>query len=610
MRALKASNHDNDSDDIERIPILVSKTTKSMTTLNCIESIARTDRRARAIVVTLFIAACMFLAIWPKSNEDRGRVVFRSVSSSSKSLEEKSIESLPNIIIVYIDDQGYNDMGPNSTDLAEITPHINQLAQEGIWLTTYYGLHLCTPSRAALMTGKYPISTGMSHGVITTHDPWGLPLTHLILPNYLKKVGNYRTYMLGKWHLGHFNEAFTPLSRGFDRFYGYFSGFESYASHVAEANECSFEHTCYHDLRDNWTPVRLNVYNTYLFDREATKILDNQHEHVDANVAPFFLYYAIGNVHMPMEAPSSVFRERSEELQGILDPQRKTFAAMTTVLDDAVGNLTTGLIRNDMYENTFIIIASDNGANPTKSGSGSNWPLRGMKGTYWEGGVRVNALVRSSLIPHNLRGTTYDGIFHVTDWLPTLIGGVLGRKSIMRAESWDGVDQWDALLQRAPPPRSTVLYNIDVDEESDTTGALRIGDMKLLVNVAQLPVWSDPAIAGLEVHDAYLSVETADFLFNLTEDPTESKDLKEAYPAIYREMYDMFLKFETRATNPAFCGVGDNKQATKVFNETQFIAPWTDATIQRSCFIIGSAEEVEHNTEQMCRYGLLPSEKC
>ena len=104
----------------------------------------------------------------------------------------------PNIALVYVDDAGYNDFSPASSDLAGFTPRIAELAKQGMWFSNYYGMHVCTPSRAALMTGLYPIHTGMHHGIISGNDPWGLPLHYKIMPQYLQTLASYRTHMVGK----------------------------------------------------------------------------------------------------------------------------------------------------------------------------------------------------------------------------------------------------------------------------------------------------------------------------------------------------------------------------------------------------------------------------
>lgn len=525
-----------------------------------------------------------------------------------ENLAVKTASAIPNIVIVYIDDQGFNDMGPESTDLASFTPGMKAVWEDGIWLSSYYGQHICTPSRAALLTGKYPIHTGMNHGFISGNDPWGLPLKFKIMPEYLKEAG-YKTHMIGKWHLGHFSLPQTPLERGFDTFYGYFSGFEGFFYHTAEISQCDKEDDCYYDLRDGWTPVRATgVYNTYLFD-EQMKTLISHHVQDEMDSRPFFLYYALGNVHEPMEAPPEALA-RVIHTNHIQNDQRRVFAAMTLVADDAIRNLTTILMENRLYDETVLIIASDNGGNPQVSASGSNYPLRGMKGYVWEGGVRVNALIRSTLIPKHLRGSKYDGLFHVTDWLPTIMTFV-NREDILTDYVLDGVSQWHALIDRKiEHPRNSMLYNIDFSNNL-TSGALRMGHMKILTNMQYQPVWPVPNGNNISLgsHDSWLEMPFVDYLFNITDDPTESKDLKDTHPEIFHAMKRALDQFEDTMIESAYCGAADDAAATNVFNMTQFIGPWINDT-DFKCPKQSYADEQMHMQDQYCLYSLLPSQRC
>ena len=223
--------------------------------------------------------------------------------------EDEKAQQTRHVVFVYVDDQGWNDQGEHSTDLSWATPTINDLGRDGITLNRHYGMHLCTPSRASLMTGKLPTNTGMSHSLITGNAPWGLPLEHTLLPEVLKGCDSTtRAHMIGKWHLGHFAHAYTPLHRGFDTFYGFYSGFEDYFVHVAEMSECLVEADCFYDLRDGTTPIKeKGTYSVELFNKRAAQIVSEHSPEV-----PLFLYYAIPLVHAPMEAPVDIWRRHHE----------------------------------------------------------------------------------------------------------------------------------------------------------------------------------------------------------------------------------------------------------------------------------------------------------
>lgn len=557
-------------------------------------------------------------------NEDLGSVrKINTIGDSGPNLEGSitvdvaQTSETPNIVFMYIDDVGFNDFGAGSSDLSTFTPRMEELWNDGIWLSNYYGQHVCTPSRATLMTGKYPIHTGMQHGFISGNDPWGLPLSHRLLPQYLKAAGSYRTHMIGKWHLGHYTASLTPLERGFDSFYGYFTGFESYFSHTAEISLCKQEGDCYYDLHDDWTPVRREgVYNTDLFNEQAEIILAN---YKDTTGDPFFLYYAPGNMHQPLEVPLSVMKANEEKLSSIPNWARRTFAGMLMILDEAVGNVTDSLKANGLFDETVFILASDNGGNPQVDGAASNYPLRGMKGYVWEGGMRVHSFVRSSLIPEHLRGSSFGGLFHVSDWLPTLVEGVIGDKTLLADAELDGVNQWDALLGSTGAQRNELVYNLDYNDDV-VCGALRVGDMKILRQVQYQPAWAVPEGNNLTEFDNWdwTNMEYVDFLFNLTADPTESNDLRETLPDVFSELNAILDKYEETMVDQAYCGSADNKAARKVFNKTQFITPWLNDTI--SCPETDAASSAvsypdidklrQHTMQQYCVYSLLPTEVC
>uniref|UniRef100_A0A6M2DJ96 Putative arylsulfatase b n=1 Tax=Xenopsylla cheopis TaxID=163159 RepID=A0A6M2DJ96_XENCH len=355
----------------------------------------------------------------------------------------------PHIIFILADDLGWNDVGFHGSSQIP-TPNIDALAYSGVILQNYYVQPLCTPSRSALMTGKYPIHLGMQHKVIDAGEPRGLPLNERLLPQYLKDLG-YSTHMVGKWHLGHYKKDYTPLYRGFDSHLGIWSGFHDYYDHFV------YEEPWYGlDIRRGMDPAwdLHGQYSTDVFSNEAIKIVQNHN-----TSKPLFLYMAHAAVHSsnhynPLPAPDDVV----DSFKHIENFQRRKFAAILKKMDDAIGDLIDALSKKDMLKDSIIVFSSDNGGAPVGMGpnSASNWPLRGAKFTLFEGGVRAAAAIWSPLIKTNQKISNQ--MMHISDWLPTLLSAVNANISI---PNLDGVDMWHSLSENTASPRNEILLNID-----------------------------------------------------------------------------------------------------------------------------------------------------
>ena len=305
-------------------------------------------------------------------------------------------ESPPHIILLLADDLGWGDVGYQGSRIA--TPNIDRLARTGVRLNQFYAQPVCSPTRGALLTGRYPIRLGLQCGVVRPWAEHGLPLNERTLPTALKEAG-YKTAIVGKWHLGHNKPEFLPLKRGFDQQYGHYNGALDYFSHIRDGG---------HDWHKNDRRNGDKGYATDLLGREAERIIS---EHDKSR--PLFLYVPFNAPHTPLQATKKYLEMYSDWP----NKKRATYAAMATCMDAAIGQITTALKENEFpSDNTLIFFCSDNGGIPQ---FGSNRELRSGKGTLYEGGVRVPAvMVWNGRLAAN---KIVNDPMHIVDLYPTLL---------------------------------------------------------------------------------------------------------------------------------------------------------------------------------------------
>lgn len=305
----------------------------------------------------------------------------------------------PNIIIILTDDQGYGDVGFNGcTDIP--TPGIDRIAQNGVVCTNgYASFAVCGPSRAGLLTGRYQDRFGFSRNpLLAPNDStMGLPASEETLAQLLKKAG-YKTGILGKWHLGT-HPSQHPNTRGFDEFFGFLEGGHRYFPeewNINDISACKQQYDAYRTklLRNNEITEETE-YLTDALSREAVDFIKRNSKQ------PFFLYLAYNAPHAPLQASEKYLSRFSQ----IADTRRRTYAAMVSAVDDGVTNVLNALAALKLEENTIVFFLSDNGG-PTKDNASSNKPLRGFKGDFYEGGIRVPFAVQwKGILP---AGSKYD----------------------------------------------------------------------------------------------------------------------------------------------------------------------------------------------------------
>ncbi|XP_064478905.1 arylsulfatase B-like [Ornithodoros turicata] len=368
----------------------------------------------------------------------------------------------PNIVFILVDDLGWADVGfHGATQIA--TPNIDALAADGIILNKYYTQSLCTGTRVGLMTGVYPYRTALAK-VLYHSQAKGLPLIFQTLPEHLKALG-YDTHFVGTWGLGFYKIAFTPTRRGFDSAYGKWTGASDYWTHVATDDIRTYKQGF--DFRHNdsllWNAT--GIYSTTLFTNHAVNLIQRHDKS-----KPLFLLFSHQGVHTAnfrghVQSPG----EYVMEFRHLKNRKRATFAGALTEVDISVGRVFEALYDNDMLNNTILVFSSSNGGKPVGEVTCNlsfNSPLRGTKGTYFEGGVRVPAFIWSRLLNSTRRVSKQ--MMHVTDWLPTLYVAAGGNKmNLGTAATLDAVDMWAALNDPVmPSPRYQIIHNMDLARHS------------------------------------------------------------------------------------------------------------------------------------------------
>ncbi len=425
------------------------------------------------------------------------------------SIFSRTQDKRPHIVFFLIDDLGYADCGFNGgTDIR--TPHIDRLAKEGTILKNMYVQPVCSPTRSALLTGRYPTRTGV-YTIITPGAQWGLPLNERTLADGLREAG-YKTAITGKWHLGEFEKSYQPNARGFDHQYGHFFGSIDYFSHTRN-NEM--------DWYRNGVPIKQEGYSTHLIAQEASSVIE-KHE----KLKPLFLYVPFNGVHSPFQVPEEYTRPYQA-----LEGNRKKLAGMLGAVDEAIGKITASLEKSGMLENTLIIFSSDNGGPPP----GNNSPLRDFKSSIYEGGTRAAAFAHWP--GHVPAGKTVSGIMHMVDWYPTLMG--LAGGSLKQMLPIDGKDVWPMITKGKPSPHKEIL---SVSTSGPSLAAIRIGDWKLIVAKGN----ENDEDQGKKKQKKYEPIS----LFNLKKDPGESNNLASAFPKKVDVMQDRLSAILKNAVAP------------------------------------------------------------
>jgi arylsulfatase A-like enzyme len=404
----------------------------------------------------------------------------------------------PNLIYIMADDLGFADLSIYGRSDYQ-TPVLDELAREGVRLTqAYSAAPVCSPTRVALMTGRYParLEAGL-HEPLTTH-PTGLSPDVPTLPRLLKEAG-YETALVGKWHLG-LAPAFHPLRHGFDEFFGHLGAAVDYASHIGT------EHRRY-DLFDGWRPARVDGYATDLFTARAIDFISR------SRGGPFFLSLQYNAPHWPWQAPGDP--ATADSLYSNRGGTAETFAQMVRSMDNGVGRLLQALRDHGIERETLVIFTSDNGGEKFSDMG----PFQRGKMTLWEGGIRVAAMARwPGVIP---AGTSTDQVAITMDWMATLLAAA----DVVAdpAQPLDGMDVMPQLTGSSPlVPRELYWRTFQRTRHK----ALRSGNWK------------------------YLVTEDGAYLFDLPVDPGEAHDRKRDAPDVFARLETAYAAWEDEVLEP------------------------------------------------------------
>jgi len=428
--------------------------------------------------------------------------MFLANSGCSDRSESDSQAEKPNIIVIVSDDQGWRDIGYNDSEIK--TPTLDKLAKENVQLNCFYVSPTCSPTRASLLTGKYPSRFGIL-GPIGGKSTQALPTGALNLPTLLKSVG-YTTALTGKWHLGLSLET-GPNKYGFDYTYGFLHGQIDQYKHVYKYGDRTWHR--------NGKFVDEKGHATDLITNEAVKYITD----IRDKSKPFYLQITYSVPHYPLQEEEKWILPYEETIE---NESRRIFAASVTHMDEAISHILKTLQKENLENNTLLLFMSDNGGQeswtPTNGEYnkehgpndvlGNNRPLRDWKTALYEGGIRVPAIVSW---PEKLDKGKLDDVISVADVLPT-IAHIVGADITPEMEL-DGKNVWSALYD------SSSLGEREIYGRTKKQIALRKGDWKL-------------------IHLGKTPGKGKDELYNLKNDPYEKNNVAEDYPDIVKSMLE------------------------------------------------------------------------
>jgi arylsulfatase A-like enzyme len=411
----------------------------------------------------------------------------------------------PNILFILADDLGYGDLSCYGRPDYQ-TPHLDRLAAQGVrFVNAYSASPVCTPTRCAFITGRYPARTrvGLEEPLTERGDlgerakTLGLPPEHPTIASLLKR-SDYQTSLIGKWHLGYLPN-FGPVQSGFDEFFGIMSGAADFFTHKDMRGDG--------DLYEGRVPVERIGYTTEMLTQRAVEYVSNRRKGA-GSARPFYLSLHYTAPHWPWEGPrdQDVSRALGRGYDGFTaGGSLKTYAAMMKSLDDGIGEVLRALDRAGLTRNTLVIFTSDNGGERFSY----NWPFRGQKFSLWEGGIRVPAIVRwPGVVP---AGVVTEQAAITMDWTATMLA--LGNAKADTGYPLDGNDLLPVIRGAQPAYERTFFWRTSIQD------------------------------AALKGHWKYLKDGAEEYLFDLSVDEREQANFRELNPAIFTQLRGEFSKW-------------------------------------------------------------------
>ena len=460
------------------------------------------------------------------------RTILAVIALSILASAQVAAAERPNVVVIVADDLGWADVGYHGGNID--TPSLDRLAEQGVQLNRFYTTPICSPTRAALMTGRDPMRLGVAYGVIMPWDNIGVNPAEHFMPESFGAAG-YQTAMVGKWHLGHAQMTYHPNERGFEHFYGHL--------HTEVGFYPPFANVGGKDFQVNGVTADDEGYETYLLADEVSRYIRERDTQ-----KPFFIYMPFIAPHTPLDAPAEL-QEKYKDIDTDLPPARSNqtdstrriskmlmresarpmYAAVVDGMDQAIGQVLNTLDEEGLSDNTIVLFFSDNGGAAYSYGGADNAPLRGGKGETFEGGIRVVSLMRW---PEKLQGgQIFDQVMTVMDVFPTLADAA-GVDPLNTFE-FDGSSLWPSISEGAMHTREDMIM---FASEIPIYGSFKLTAFDNTWKLVQ------------EMEQDQLSTTVTNYLFKIADDPNEYNNLAAEYPDIVVSMSKAIS--EWRALHP------------------------------------------------------------